>query len=52
MLSGQADSGPALLVFPSLGQTGSGPSLLSGPGLAQMKNRRLCWAEIGPNLLG
>ena len=49
MLLGQADSGPALLVFsfsgpgwfwPShvfMGQTDSGPSLLSGPGLAQKK---------------
>ena len=37
MLPGEADSGPALLVFPSLGQTGSGPSLLSGPGPAQTK---------------
>jgi hypothetical protein len=64
MLPGQADSGPALLVFPSLGQTssgpalcfvgqtGSGPSLLSGPGPTQTKNRRLCWAEIGPTLFG
>jgi len=37
MLLGQADSGPALLVFSSLGQTGSGPSLLSGLGPAQTK---------------
>jgi len=64
MLLGQADSGPALLVFsfsgpgwfwPShvfMGQTDSGPSLLSGPGLAQKKIGDFVGPRSAQSLLG
>ena len=64
MLLGQADSGPALLVFsfsgpgwfwPShvfMGQTDSGPSLLSGPGPAQKKIGDFVGPRSAQSLLG